>query len=71
VIKLITQTKVGKENGKAVVEVVFASVDYALVSEKLSQLKEKFPEHLFDIHSLKLDTDLSQLSDYPSVSVEL
>lgn len=53
------------------VEVVFASTDAQLVSQKLTEYQEQFPDDYLAIYDLPLDTELNQLPHYPSVSISL
>lgn len=68
-IKMIVHAFV--ENGQTgVVEVLFASSDENLISRKMADLSQQFPEDYLAIYDLPLDTDLNQLSHYPSVAIE-
>ena len=59
------------EEGKeiAVVEVLFASADHEKVKAKYQELKIQYPDSYLAIYDLPLDTELSSLPHYPSVSI--
>ena len=57
----------GKET--AVVEVLFASADHEKVKAKYQELKIQYPDNYLAIYDLPLDTDLNELSHYPSVFI--
>lgn len=68
-IKIIVHAFMDKTEG--VVEVVFASTNAQLVSQKLTEYQEQFPDDYLAIYDLPLDTELNQLPHYPSVSIFL
>lgn len=58
------------ENGQTgVFEVVFASADDTVISYKMAELTNQFPEDYLAVYDLPLDTDLTKLSHYPSVAI--
>ena len=58
------------ENGEiGVVEVVFDSENSQVISEKLAELQNQYPNDYLAIYDLPLDTDLSKLPHYPSVEI--
>ena len=58
------------ENGEiGVVEVVFASENSQVISEKWAELQNQYPNDYLAIYDLPLDTDLSKLPHYPSVEI--
>ena len=58
------------ENGKAgIVEVLFASKDAEKIQTKYEELQAQYPADYLAIYDLPLDTDLNQLSHYPSVEI--
>lgn len=58
------------ENGKAgIVEVLFASKDAEKIQAKYEELQAQYPADYLAIYDLLLDTDLNQLSHYPSVAI--
>lgn len=58
------------ENGEiGVVEVLYASQDADKIQVKYQELQTQYPEDYLAIYDLPLDTDLSQLSHYPSVAI--
>ena len=52
-----------------VVEVVFASENSQVISEKMAELQHQYPNDYLAIYDLPLDTDLSILVHYPSVAI--
>ncbi|MFY0999335.1 MULTISPECIES: phosphoribosylaminoimidazole carboxylase [Streptococcus] len=58
------------ENGKAgIVEVLFASKDAEKIQAKYEELQKQYPADYLATYDLPLDTDLNQLSHYPSVAI--
>ncbi|WP_242258561.1 phosphoribosylaminoimidazole carboxylase [Streptococcus thoraltensis] len=67
-IKIIVHAFI--ENGQlGVVEVPYASVDEASISNKMAELGKQFPDDYLAIYDLPLDTDLGKLPHYPSVAI--
>lgn len=54
---------------KAIVEVVFASSDKSRISEKMVELRNKYPNDYLATYNLPLDSDLTSLPHYPSVEI--
>ena len=48
---------------------VFATEEKELAREKLQELLEKSPENYYMVYSVPLDTDLTELSHYPSIEI--
>lgn len=67
-IKIIVHAFV-EEGQTGVVEVVFASSDQAVISGKMAELSQLYPEDYLAIYDLPLDTDLTKLGHYPSVAI--
>ena len=58
------------ENGKAgIVEVLFASKDAEKIQATYEELHKQYPADYLATYDLPLDTDLNQLSHYPSVAI--
>ena len=68
-IQIIVNAFVEKDKTGAVVEVLFASADHEKVKVKYQELNIQYPNNYLAIYDLPLDTDLSSLSHYPSVSI--
>ena len=68
-IQIIVNAFVEKDKTGAVVEVLYASSNHAKVRAKYEELVAKYPENYLAIYDLKLDTDLNELSHYPSVFI--
>ncbi|MGR5846080.1 phosphoribosylaminoimidazole carboxylase [Streptococcus pneumoniae] len=68
-IQLIVNAFVEKEKAGAVVEVLYASSDHEKVKAKYKELVAQYPENYLAIYDLPLDTDLNELSHYPSVFI--
>ncbi|RSI42864.1 phosphoribosylaminoimidazole carboxylase [Streptococcus cristatus] len=68
-IQIIVNAFVEKDKTGAVVEVLFASADHEKVKAKYQELKIQYPDSYLAIYDLPLDTELSSLPHYPSVSI--
>ena len=68
-IQIIVNAFVEKDKTGAVVEVLFASADHEKVKAKYQELKIQYPNNYLAIYDLPLDTELSSLPHYPSVSI--
>lgn len=68
-IQIIVNAFVEKDKTGAVVEVLFASSNNEKVKAKYEELVTQYPENYLAIYDLPLDTDLSNLSHYPSVAI--
>ena len=68
-IQIIVNAFVEKNKTGAVVEVLFASSNYAKVKAKYEELVVQYPENYLAIYDLPLDTDLNELPHYPSVFI--
>ena len=68
-IQIIVNAFVEKDKTGAVVEVLFASRNYAKVKAKYEELVVQYPENYLAIYDLPLDTDLNELPHYPSVFI--
>ena len=68
-IQIIVNAFVEKDKTGAVVEVLFASADHEKVKAKYQELKIQYPNSYLAIYDLPLDTELSSLPHYPSVSI--
>lgn len=68
-IQIIVNAFVEKDKTGAVVEVLFASADHEKVKAKYQELEIQYPNNYLAIYDLPLDTDLSNLSHYPSVAI--
>ncbi|MFS9260335.1 phosphoribosylaminoimidazole carboxylase [Streptococcus infantis] len=68
-IKIIVNAFVEKEKTGAVVEVLYASSDHEKVKAKYEELTAQYPDNYLAIYDLPLDTDLNELSHYPSVFI--
>lgn len=68
-IQIIVNAFVEKDKTGAVVEVLFASSNYAKVKAKYEELVVQYPENYLAIYDLPLDTDLNELPHYPSVFI--
>ena len=68
-IQIIVNAFIEKDKTGAVVEVVFASSDNEKVKAKYEELIAQYPENYLAIYDLPLDTDLNELSHYPSVFI--
>jgi len=68
-IQLIVNAFVGKEKAGAVVKVLYTSSDHEKVKAKYEELVAQYPENYLAIYDLPLDTDLNELSHYPSVFI--
>ena len=68
-IQIIVNAFIEKDKTGAVVEVVFANSDNEKVKAKYEELIAQYPENYLAIYDLPLDTDLNELSHYPSVFI--
>ena len=68
-IQIIVNAFIEKDKTGAVVEVLFASADQNKVQAKYEELAIQYPENYLAIYDLPLDTDLNELSHYPSVFI--
>lgn len=68
-IQIIVNAFVEKDKTGAVVEVLYASSDHEKVKTKYEELIVQYPENYLAIYDLPLDTDLNELSHYPSVFI--
>ncbi len=68
-IQIIVNAFIEKDKTGAVVEVLFASSDNEKVKDKYEELIAQYPENYLAIYDLPLDTDLNELSHYPSVFI--
>ncbi|MGQ4038899.1 phosphoribosylaminoimidazole carboxylase [Streptococcus dysgalactiae] len=68
-LKIIVHAFVEETKENAVVEVVFASENEVAISNKMVELHNQFPNDYLAIYDLPQDTDLTQLSHYPSVAI--
>ena len=68
-IQIIVNAFVEKDRTGAVVEVLFASGDHEKVKAKYEELVVQYSENYLAIYDLPLDTDLNELSHYPSVFI--
>ena len=68
-IKIIVNAFVEEGKEIAVVEVLFTSADHEKVKAKYQELKIQYPDNYLAIYDLPLDTDLNELSHYPSVFI--
>ena len=68
-IQIIVNAFVEKDKTGAVVEVLFASSNYAKVKAKYEEWVVQYPENYLAIYDLPLDTDLNELPHYPSVFI--
>lgn len=68
-IQLIVNAFVEKEKTGAVVEVLYASSDHEKMKAKYEELVAQYPENYLAIYDLPLDTNLNELSHYPSVFI--
>lgn len=66
-IKIIVHAFIDKS--EAVVEVVFASKDETIIHDKMIIFQKQFPKDYLAIYDLPLDTDLTNLTHYPSVAI--
>lgn len=66
-IKIIVHAFIDKS--EAVVEVVFASKDETIIRDKMAIFQKEFPKDYLAIYDLPLDTDLTNLTHYPSVAI--
>ncbi|WP_367006488.1 phosphoribosylaminoimidazole carboxylase [Streptococcus sp. ZY19097] len=66
-IKIIVHAFIDKS--EAVVEVVFASKDETIIRDKMAIFQKQFPKDYLAIYDLPLDTDLTNLTHYPSVAI--
>ena len=68
-IQIIVNAFIEKDKTGAVVEVLFASSDNEKVKAKYEELIAQYSENYLAIYDLPLDTDLNELSHYPSVFI--
>ncbi|TCD45672.1 phosphoribosylaminoimidazole carboxylase [Streptococcus sp. X16XC17] len=68
-IQIIVHAFANRSEG--VVEVLYASTDSESIAEKMTDFKKEFPGDYLAIYDLPLDTNLAQLSYYPSVAISL
>lgn len=68
-IQIIVNAFVEKNKTGVVVEVLFASSDNEKMKDKYEELIAQYPENYLAIYDLPLDTDLNELSHYPSVFI--
>ncbi|QZT27279.1 phosphoribosylaminoimidazole carboxylase [Streptococcus dysgalactiae] len=68
-LKIIVHAFVEETKENAVVEVVFASENEVAISNKMVELHNQFPNDYLATYDLPQDTDLTQLSHYPSVAI--
>lgn len=68
-IQIIVNAFVEKDKTGAVVEVLFVGADHDKVQAKYEELVDQYPENYLAIYDLPLDTDLNELSHYPSVFI--
>ena len=68
-IQLIVNAFVEKEKTGVVIEVLYASSNHEKVKAKYEELVARCPENYLAIYDLPLDTDLNELSHYPSVFI--
>lgn len=66
-IKIIVHAFIDKS--EAVGEVVFASKDETIIRDKMAIFQKQFPKDYLAIYDLPLDTDLTNLTHYPSVAI--
>lgn len=66
-IKIIVHAFIDKS--EAVVEVIFASKDETIIRDKMAIFQKQFPKDYLAIYDLPLDTDLTNLTHYPSVAI--
>ena len=66
-IKIIVHAFI--DTSEAVVEVVFASKDETIIRDKMAIFQKQFPKDYLAIYDLPLDTDLTNLTHYPSVAI--
>lgn len=52
-----------------VVSLVYATTDREMARERIYDLMEKDPESYYMVYSVPLDTDLTRLGHYPSISI--
>ena len=52
-----------------VVSVVYATNDRANAETRMNELMEAHPDRYYMVYSVPLDTDLEQLSHYPSIEI--
>lgn len=53
-----------------VVEVVYISMDKEAVKKKIEAFSKQYPDNYYMVYSVPLDTDLTTLNHYPSISIE-
>lgn len=53
-----------------VVSMVFATEERELAWKKLNELRKEYPDRYFMVYSVPLNTDLKELSHYPSIAIE-
>ena len=58
-----------KEEKVGVVSVMFVSESKELVIKKIEEFEAKYPERYFMVYSVPLDTNLEELSHYPSIAI--
>ena len=68
-IQIIVNAFIEKDKTGAVVEVLYASSDHEKVKAKYEELIAQYSENYLAIYDLPLDTDLNELSHYPSVFI--
>ena len=68
-IQIIVNAFVEKDKTGGVVEVLFVGADHDKVQAKYEELVDQYPENYLAIYDLPLDTDLNELSHYPSVFI--
>lgn len=67
-VKIIVHAFV-EDGEQGIFEVLYASEDDSLIAEKMAEYKEEFGQDYLAVYDLPLDTDLNQLSHYPSVAI--
>lgn len=68
-IQIIVNAFVEKDKTGAVVEVLYASSNLKKVKAKYEELIAQYSENYLAIYDLPLDTNLNELSHYPSVFI--
>lgn len=68
-IQIIVNAFVEKDKTGAVVETLYASSNHEKVKAKYEELVAQYPENYLAIYDLPLDTNLNELSHYPSVFI--
>lgn len=57
------------EPTEAVVEVLYASEDENVISNKMAEFTTQYPNDYLVVYDLPLDVDLGSLPHYPSVAI--